>query len=347
MKKTVLMMLGGCLLLAALAGLRWSLFGDDLRTATDKLGRLPSTAGEMAVARTQAGMVTGLEGLPSSLAGTEVDCALETGAGGHLKATPGLRHCFDYFLSAVGEENIDTLAARIRAQLHSRLQEPARSEAERVLGGYLAYLRGVAEIEKRQQAAGPGELDLDRVRQQMGQVRALRRLYLSPEVIAAFFDDDDAYDRYTLARLELMQNKQLSAQSRAQQLAVLEQQLPENIQSSLKVARQYLDLQTLTDEWKQRAGSAGELRQIRTNLLGPEATTRLEALDQENTAWDGRMNAWYAQRDALLKNTGLSPDDRERQLDDLRNNRFGSEAERLRVQTLERIHDQGLALASP
>lgn len=274
-----------------------------------------------------------------------MDCPLETDVSGHLQLTIRLRHCFDYFLSAVGEESIDSLAARIHAQLKNRLQQPALGEAERVLAGYLAYLRGVADIEKRLLPPEPGQVDMERARQQMDQVRALRRLYLSPEVIAVFFADDDAYDRYTLARLELMQDKKLSVQARAQQLAVLEQQLPEGIKASLKAVNQYLDLRVLTDEWKQRSGSAEELRQIRSNLVGEEAAARLEVLDQENADWDGRMKDWYAQRAALMKNANLSQTDRERQLEDLRKSRFANEAERMRVEALERIRDQGLVVS--
>ncbi|MDG9925811.1 MULTISPECIES: lipase secretion chaperone [unclassified Pseudomonas] len=344
MNKTVLMLLGCCLLVATATGLPWWLHDESKTMEAVETPALPSTSEATlammpATTNTQADMATGLEGLPRSLAGTEVNCALETDAEGRLRITIGLRHCFDYFLAAVGEESIDTLTARIRAQLRHRLQEPALGEAKGVLEGYLAYLRGVADIEKAQVPTS-GQMDLERVRQQMEQVRSLRTQYLSPEVIAVFFGDDDAYDLFALARLELLQNKTLSPQARAQQLKELEQQLPEDIQASLEVTHQYLDLRTLTDDWKQRAGSAEELRQIRTSLVGEEATARLEALDQENAAWDRRMNAWYAQRDAILSNTGLSQEDRERQLDDLRESRFSNEAERLRAETLERIHDQ-------
>lgn len=345
MKKTVFPALVCGLLLVAVVGLRGWFQDGDRDPARDEMATTRSSSNGVALTSTSAALVTGLEALPPSLAGTEMDCALETDARGHLKVTIGLRQCFDYFLSAVGEENIDALTQRIHAQLQSRLRQPALGEAERVLGGYLAYLRGVADIEKRLLAPEPGQLDLERARRQMEQIRALRRLYLAPDVIAVFFADDDAYDSYALAKLELMQNKKLSVQARAQQLAALEQQLPEGIQASLRAVNQYLDLRVLTDEWKQRAGSAEELRQIRTSLVGAEATTRLETLDQENAAWEGRMSDWYGQRDALMKNTGLSQADRERQLEDLRKSRFANEAERLRVQTLERIRDQGLAFS--
>ncbi|WP_416409885.1 lipase secretion chaperone [Pseudomonas paraeruginosa] len=208
-------------------------------------------------------------------------------------------------------------------------------------------MSGMAEFEQSEGVQEAGALDMGALRQRMERVRTLRMQYLSAEVIAAFYGDEDAYDRYTLARLELMRNKELSPQARAQQLAELERQLPDDIQDSLKAMNQYLNLKTLTDDWKQRGGSAEELHQIRQGLLGAEATARLEVLDQENASWDRRMGDWYAQRDELLKTPGLSEEDRERQLDDLRRSSFGNEAERRRVEALERIHDQALLSKQP
>jgi lipase chaperone LimK len=341
-----LMVLAYCLLVGAVAGLPWWLY--DEGDATESREVVAPTVAEVSAETGTASMpdvASGLEDLPKSLAGTEASCALETTADGHLLISIGLRHCFDYFLAAVGEESIPTLTARIRAQLRHRLREPALGEAEQVLAGYLAYLLGVADIEKRLAAPLPGQVDLEGIRQQREQIMALRAQHLSPEVIAVFFGDDDAYDLYVLARLELMQNKGLSPQERARQLAELEQQLPEAIRASLEVTNRYLDLRTLTDDWQQRSGSAEELRQIRTNLVGEEATARLEALDQENAAWDERMSAWHEQRAALLSSAGLSQEDRERQLDEQRKRRFGNEAERRRVEALERIHDRASRLA--
>lgn len=341
MRNMTLMVLAYCLLVGAVAGLPWWLYDEGDATESHEVAE--PTVSEVSAETLTASMpdvASGLEDLSKSLAGTEVSCALETTADGHLLISIGLRHCFDYFLAAVGEESIPTLTARIRAQLRHRLREPALGEAEQVLAGYLAYLLGVADIEKRLAAPLPGQVDLEGIRQQREQIMALRAQHLLPEVIAVFFGDDDAYDLYALARLELMQNKGLSPQERARQLAELERQLPEAIRASLEVTNRYLDLRTLTDDWQQRSGSAEELRQIRTNLVGEEATARLEALDQENAAWDERMSAWHEQRAELLSNVGLSQEDRERQLDELRKRRFGNEAERRRVEALERIHDR-------
>lgn len=287
--------------------------------------------------------VTGLEQLPNSLQGTEVDGELEVDAGGHLKITNGVRRVFDYFLSTMGEESLETILARIKAYIRHKLPPMAAGEAEALLDKYIAYKRGLENVRQAQPMAD-GSIDVSAVRNQMQQVQALRTQYFTPQVIAAFFGDEDAYDRYTLDRLDVMQAKGLSPAQRAQQLAALEAQLPSSIRDSMKTVNQYQNLESLTADWKQRGGSAAELRQIRESLVGAEAADRLETLDKDRAAWGQRMDSWYAERDAILANKNLSEIDRQRQLTELRNSRFGAD-ERLRVESLERMRDRGETLA--
>lgn len=295
--------------------------------------------GMRASAVTPSSFKTGLEGLPGSLSDTEVDGEFEVDANGHLKITNGIRRIFDYFLSAVGEEPVESILARIRAYIRHKLPAGAAAEAEKILDGYIAYKRGLESV---QQVAPPsnGQMDLDAVRYQMQQVQALRTQYLSPEVISAFFGDEDAYDRYTLARLGVMQNKQLSPAARAQQLAALEQQLPVALQESMKAINQYQNLQSLTEDWQARKGTPAELRQIRESLVGPEATDRLESLDRERSDWDRRMTSWLGERAAIMANASLGEQDRQRQVDAARLQHF-QPAEIVRVGSLERMHDRG------
>ena len=77
--------------------------------------------------------VTGVENLPASLQGTEVDGALEADADGHLKINNAVRRTFDYFLSALGEEPLDTIVVRLRAYIRAQLPATAAAEAEKLL----------------------------------------------------------------------------------------------------------------------------------------------------------------------------------------------------------------------
>lgn len=335
--------LGVAVALAGVVGVLYWLSPDDTAasSAAEKPGLFSwGRGGEGGDAATApSSFKTGLEGLPNSLQGTEVDGELEVDASGHLKITNGVRRVFDYFLSTIGEEPLDTILARIRAYIRHKLPAMAAGEAEQLLDNYIAYKRGLDRVQQAQPASD-GRIDIAAVRNQMQQVQALRSQYFSAEVITVFFGDEDAYDRYTLARLEVMQNQKLSATQRAQQLAALEGQLPQSIQDSMKTVNQYQNLEALTEDWKKRSGTPAELRQIRESLVGTEATDRLETLDRDRSAWDQRMSAWYGERAAILGNSSLSEGDRQRQLGDLRNNRFTAE-ERLRVESLERMHDRG------
>ncbi len=338
MKKGV--MLGVAALLLLLGGGIYFLWPVSERSAQEGVEALlaePDTA--MPLHQPPAIFTTGLESLPTSLQGTEVDGELEVDAGGHLKITNGVRRVFDYFLSAIGEEPLESILARLRAYIRHQLPPMAAGEAELLLDKYIAYKRGLDNV-RQTQPASDGSIDVSAVRQQMQQVQALRRQFFTPEVIAAFFGDEDAYDRYTLDRLDVMQNSRLTAAQRAQQLAALEAQLPASIQESMKTVNQYQNLESLTEDWKKRGGSAAELRQIRENLVGAEAADRLENLDRDRAAWDQRMSAWYGERAAILGNQSLSEADRQRQLAELRSSRFTAD-ERLRVESLERMRDRG------
>lgn len=280
--------------------------------------------------------VTGLEQLPRSLADTDVDGELEVDAAGHLKVTNDVRHVFDYFLSALGEEPLEVIVARLHAYFGSKLPPAAAAEADKLLADYLAFKKALVNIDAPAMAAG--QVDVDAARARLAQVKDLRSQFLSPEASAAFYGDDDAYDQYSLSRYAVLQDKGLSAPEQAQQLAALESTLPPALQESLKTINQVNNLEQLTGDWQQRGGSPAELRQIRENLVGAEAADRLEALDAQRTAWNARMDAWYAERATVLGNTGLTEADRAAQVDRLRELRFSPE-ERIRVEALEHLHD--------
>lgn len=338
MNKRLLLGLAAVILVLG-AFMAWLSPGDPAADAADPaMAHTARAGGSSAGHVAPATFSTGTEGLPPSLQGTEVDGELEVDAQGRLRITGGIRRVFDYFLSAVGEEPLETILKRIRAYLRHKLPAGAAADAERLLDSYIGYKRALDAMPQVQ--ATPGQLDLPALRRQMQQLQSLRTQFFTPEVVTAFFGDEDTYDRYTLERLDLMQDKSLTPQQRAERLAALEQQLPEALRESIRVINQVQNLDALTQDWKRRGGSAAELRGIRETLVGPEATDRLEALDRENAQWDQRMSAWHAERATILGNKALSEQDRQRQVEEARRSRF-SDAERLRVESLELMHDRG------
>ncbi len=294
------------------------------------------------LSKTDTRFKTGTENMPKSLSDTEVDGALEVDAAGNLIISRSIRQVFDYFLSAIGEEDLTSIISRIRAYIRHKLPTKAAAQAEQILDSYLAYREALGHV-PQVQPQGDAALNIPAIRQQKEAVQALRSKYLSREVSEAFFGDEDAYDRYTMARIEVMQDKSLSATEKARRTAELLNALPPALKESTETLNKYQELTTFTEEWKTRGGKPEELRAIREQIVGPEATVRLEALDQERAVWDGRMNEYLQQRDAILKNQALSEQDRQKQVNDIKQKSFDQQ-EQIRVDALETIHDQGLKL---
>jgi lipase chaperone LimK len=279
--------------------------------------------------------VTGLENLPASLHDTEVDGGFELDADGNLIISHRIRQLFDYFLSAQGEESLATIVQRLRAYIHNTLTGDAAAEAEQLLESYIGYLDDVAALDS---SVTPGQpIDPAQLRAQKEQLAAIRAGRFDAVANEAFFAEEEAYDRYTLARLEVMQDENLSADERASRLAALENQLPPELQESMRDITRYQDLQTLTQEWQETDGSPVNLQQMRENLVGREAAERLAKLDQERAQWQQRVDSWLRERGAILANTGISETDKERQIDAARSRLF-NEQEQIRVRSLEQVN---------
>jgi len=83
----------------------------------------------------------------------------------------------------------------------------------------------------------------------------------------------------------------------------------------------------------EQGADPSEVRELRLSLVGPEATGRLEDLDQERQQWQQRMDDFSAEREAILSYQGLAEDDKQAAIEELLENRFNAN-ERLRVSSL-------------
>ncbi len=118
---------------------------------------------------------------------------------------------------------------------------------------------------------------------------------------------------------------------------------PSELQEQIKLINQYQELTQLTEEWSNRKGTQQELRELRVNAVGLEATNRLEALDQENLQWNNKIDQYINKRNEVLNNNALSQQEKQQQLNKIKQQNFNAQ-ELIRVDTYETMHDQGIAL---
>lgn len=285
---------------------------------------------------------TGLEQLPASLAGTEVDGEILIDENKNLHVTRRLRDFFDYFLATVGEESLPTIIERVKAYIRHRTPEPAQSQTIALFDRYIAYRAALRDVPE---AGGKpaDQIDLDAIMQQKAAEQRLRQQFFDSKTILAFFGDEDAYDQYTLQSLKIAKNGQLSDAEKAKQTAELLQKLPDNLRESMQSSMQYQNLDQLTTQWKARGGSAAELRQIRINLVGPEATGRLETLDKEDSQWQSRIDAYLKEYNRVINNPQWSIEQKQLMVLSLRRQQGFNESEQLRLPAFEQMAAQAAA----
>lgn len=250
--------------------------------------------------------ITGLENLPRSLQGTDVDGEIIIDENKQLVVTEGLRRLFDYFLSALGEEDEATIFARVESYIRSFVPEPAASQAIVIFNKYVAYLKAIPEIEKRfgnlqLQATQNGELDLNMVAQQKQDVAKLRQQYFDTQTITAFFGAEDEYDDYSIAMININQNKLMSDEQKAAAQQDYVSRMPDNMTKvNIEQQANLNALMSRTEQMKAQGATPEALYNMRRELVGAAAAGRLAQLDKEDANFDQRFTQYQTQKQQLL-----------------------------------------------
>ncbi len=277
--------------------------------------------------------------LPASLRGTEVDGGFRVDENGDLIVEQGIKRYFDYFMATVGEESIAEITARIHDAIMTQLEEPARSQALTILEDYLSYKTQLYELEQQIGEFNPASFNGSQLPMLASRLEAIfdaRRTHLSAEVVDAFFSEDEAVDRYTLNRLSVLHDKALTEEERKEQLAQLEDTLPEDIRQQRAEVTQYQRYLVEETKLEKQNASPAEIHQLRSQEFGEEAAVRLAELDQKRGEWELRLKQYRIEK-AQLDSSGLSQQDLVEQIEQLRSHHF-SDIETRRVKALDRIN---------
>jgi len=269
--------------------------------------------------------------LPSSFVGTDVDGSFRVDAAGNLVVSEDIRRIFDYFLASIGEESLDASVSRLRNYIDSNLQEPARAHAQTLLDQYLSYKRELVLLERDL----PQMVDLDAMRQRESAVQTLRARLFDSETHQAFFAREEGYNRFTLERLAIQRDAQMSAEEKGTAVDRLRASLPEELQDAVLPQLQQ-ELRQHTARLLAEGASAAQIRQMRQQLVGAEATTRLETLDNQRQNWQKRLDDYITAKAKVEANEGLSSGDKRVAIEALAAERF-DERERLRLEATEQL----------
>ena len=243
-----------------------------------------------------------------------------------------LKRLFDYYLSAVGEQSIETITLQIRGELDRRLPPEQAKKAQRLLGLYIEFKRELVRVESQPQLAGNG---LQAIRGRFMAMQDIRARYFSAEESDGMFGFDDSYDMDAIARLEISQNPALTAEQKKQQLAAMDAALPEQLRKEREASSVVVRVEQQAQDLRAKGGSDDDVYRMRAKELDPQAAARLADVDREEAAWKGRIARYLDERSKLLQSqTNASASEREASLAQLQHSSF-SEAERPRLRAYE------------
>ncbi|MGP4971244.1 lipase secretion chaperone [Psychrobacter aquimaris] len=303
--------------------------------------------GQTTSAQNQSPFVTGLERLPRSLKGTQVDGEIIIDENKQLVVTEGLRRLFDYFLSSLGEEDEAVIFARVESYIRHHTPEPAASQAVAIFDQYITYLKAIPEIEQRYgnlqlQAAKSGELDLNVVAQQKQDVAKLRQQYFTKETITAFFSAEDEYDDYSMEMVRIDQNQQVTNVQKEATRQNYISRMPDNtIKASITQQANLNELMNRTTQMQAKGATAQELYNMRRDLVGAPAAARLAQVDAEDANFAQRFDQYQAQKQRLL-NQNTDKVQIQNQINQVEQQLF-NEAERKRLSGYAALQQQNIA----
>lgn len=267
---------------------------------------------------------------------TEVNCQLKIDSSQHLVVNSQTRDCFEYFITQYGENDLEQIKIHFGKFIQGQYLEPARSQIMDLWTRYLKYREQLAQI----QAPSVKQQDKNYFQKIFNSIQDIRKRFFSASEIEGLFSSEDIYQNYTLDRMQILEDSSLSEIEKARKLKERFEELPEDWQQNLQELSKLDDLHTLTKQIKARNGSAEELRQMRTALVGAEATQRLETLDTQRNAWQQRVTSYLDSRDEIIK-SNMSDSAKNQAIQQLRQQQFNSSQEQLRLRTFETVHDQG------
>lgn len=266
-----------------------------------------------------------------SLEGTDIPNGLIIDANGNFVVTPPLKQLFNYFYTLLGRREESDIVRLVNAYISQNLEEPAKSQALEIFKNYRLL---EVELQSTMIDRG-GSNDLDGLLGYMKERGELRRIYLGNETADVLFGKEQAYDDYTIGRLAIERNEELTEEEVADAMNVLLDTLPPSFKKSVIRRQNLLTIRDISQRAESSTTTVEQLFAERQALVGFESAQRLQTLDEERAKWKLRYQS-YREEFETIKESNLSTADQNQSVTELKG-RYFSDSEIIRVDSLDRI----------
>lgn len=272
--------------------------------------------------------------LPTSLRNTPMPEHLEINDDGSLLINKKILHLFEFYLSAMGEESIELIITRIKSSLSEQLTAQALDEALHIFEGYLQYRNEITALKQEyNQAIGANDYSLEHVINARDELIEARWRFLSKDVIAAFFAQEDEYENYMLGIASITKDNSLSKEQKDNAISLLNTLAPSWLIEQQKSANQLNEYRQQHSELVAQGATENELRTFREQEFSIDVSDRLSTLDAQRLLWQQRLSEYRVELATIL---AIEPDRQAQQVmvDELRSRHFNAQ-ETKRVNALD------------
>ncbi len=233
---------------------------------------------------------------PASSSAPPAASTPEPGASPHAPdplLTPALLRTFEQMLDGAQARDREGLMAEMRAKIDKFLPPEWRVRALGLLERYIDYRTALEALP----AASIG--DPAGLRRILDARAGIRSRYFAPEEVEGLFGAEEKFDRFSVEKLEIERNANLTAEQKRQALAKTEETwlTPEQRADRIASVAQ-LAVGEQTAALEARGASPQERFDERSKRYGHEAAQRLAALDQQEQDWQSRLSRYAAADEA-------------------------------------------------
>lgn len=231
--------------------------------------------------------------LPTSILNTPLPELLDINQDGSLFINIKILHLFEFYLSAIGEESLELIVARIKYSLKEQLTAQALSEALHILEGYLQYRNEITALKQEyNQNFSIDDYSFEQVINTRNELIDARWRFLSRDVIAAFFEQEDEYENYMLSLTRISRDNNLSEDQKINAIATLNVQTPRWLIEQQNSANQLNEYRQQYSEMVSQGASDSELKILRGLAFNVEVSDRLSTLETQRSQWQQRLNEY-------------------------------------------------------
>jgi len=263
--------------------------------------------------------------LPGCLQGTRIDGRLAVDAQGNLIIDREMRSLFDYFLSAIVEEGLDKVVGRIEEYIMLTLPAPASEKAMEVFHAYMDYSRSLQRFFPTVNADTDRKAFIAELKAAVSERRFSRRKYLPPEVVKAFFTEEETYDEFTLKRLEVEGDDALSEAEKERKVYALEEMLPVATKVDRRHFRKEIALNKQIEDLQKTQGNENQIYELRKGFYGSQAADRMADLDRKRSDLIRRIDSYRESKEMIMNMPSLTEQGRQIRIQDLEKKLFSEE----------------------